>query len=222
MHVPSNRMRAISESLDKERSIWRFHRWTMGLDIKRYQAIARANSDERWIELVESRYLRWKRRVKKMGADPQEMLWYDWSHCKCRAAEAEPGYLERIKELEERVASKKQKIAIFKLFHDDISPCACARRETLMYTDIRAWESLEIAATKYQGKIFLSEGTNHRECIDQDGKQNVAREIEREEWVVEITSFEDLVNLLKETGGCLHVETFYHGISFMIYVDCFD
>jgi hypothetical protein len=37
-----------------------------------------------------------------MGADPQEYLWMQWNKCDCRAAEAEKGYLERIKQLEEK------------------------------------------------------------------------------------------------------------------------
>jgi hypothetical protein len=42
------------------------------------------------------------KKVNDTGADPQEYLWMQWNKCDCRAAEAEKGYLEKIKQLEEK------------------------------------------------------------------------------------------------------------------------
>lgn len=158
-----------------------------------------------------------------MGADPQEMLWHNWEHCHCRAAEAEPGYLKKIEELE---SSAKTRIVILPLFDEDKQPCKAARREKVTCIFKRFFESFD-AFKKFDDEdyeSFMNNGTNHREMITHDGTKCIARDDEKEEWIVDVSSLKEIQDILWETDGCLDVSEYfeYKDILFTIHIDTID
>ena len=79
----------------------------------------------------------------------------------------------------------------------DSSPCAEAKEETIWVTEDNKCSSFEEYDRVYLNRIpWLSVGKNHR--ISSNG--HIQRDVKQTEWVVDINSIEDLLELSKKYG----------------------
>lgn len=79
----------------------------------------------------------------------------------------------------------------------DSSPCAEAKEETVWVTEENKCSSFEEYNRMYPSRTpWLSIGKNHR--ISSNG--SIQRDVEQTEWVVDINSIEDLLDLSKKYG----------------------
>ncbi len=79
---------------------------------------------------------------------------------------------------------------------EEIKSCSNAIKEKIIYTDIRTVsKSEDVPAYKGRSDWWYKEGANHR-LID----NNIARDLEKEEWFIEISSLEELMNFIEDVG----------------------
>jgi hypothetical protein len=79
----------------------------------------------------------------------------------------------------------------------DSSPCAEAKKDTIWVTEEDKCSSFEEYDRRHPDRTsWLSVGKNHR--ISSNG--HIQRDVERLEWVIDINSIEDLLELSKKYG----------------------
>jgi hypothetical protein len=85
-------------------------------------------------------------------------------------------------------------------FGESKSPCEGAREEELTPLDFRTVKTLEEAQKKVWYKEWLDGGVNHRE---EDGIVVCDKKEKAKEWVIEVGSLEDLIELQENYGEIL-------------------
>ena len=87
---------------------------------------------------------------------------------------------------------------------NDEKPHGDAIKKKLTYIDERTWKTLEEANQGSWGQDWLASGKNHREI-----NSVVARDVEREAWVIGLDGLGGLLELLKSEGELIISESNY-------------
>lgn len=100
----------------------------------------------------------------------------------------------------------------------DSSPCAEAKEETIWITEDNKCSSFEEHDRIYSNRTpWLSVGKNHR--ISSNG--HIQRDVEQTEWVVDINSIEDLLELSKKYGELI-ISTQLYPWKIAPYIEIYD
>lgn len=100
----------------------------------------------------------------------------------------------------------------------DSSPCAEAKKETIWITEDNKCPSFEEYNRAYSDRTpWLSVGKNHR--ISSNG--HIQRDVEQTEWVVDINSIEDLLELSKKYGELIIYTQLFPG-EIAPYIEIYD
>ncbi len=98
------------------------------------------------------------------------------------------------------------------------SPCAEAKKETIWVTEDGKCSSFEEYDRVYSNRTpWLSVGKNHR--ISSNG--HIQRDVEQTEWIVDINSMEDLLELSKKYGGLIIGTQLFPG-KIVPYIEIYD